>query len=135
MRHLNTLIKKATWIVRLKLNYVVKMDHKEIRCEFTDRIHTADDRFLGSWYWIILMRNKEFIQGIEQVHASQMDMYFVLSSILHKYQVFIMYCGAVRIFPYKISEFQIILRTFMCIWFRYRHCCEVIYFAEIFKFK
>ena len=62
------------------------------------------------------MRNKEFIEGIEQVSASQTGpcFLFLIQLIVLKCHFFIMYCVAIRIFPYTFSDFQAIIRTFMC---------------------
>jgi len=41
-----------------------------------------------------------------------------------------MYSDAVRIFPYAALHIKAILRTFVCIWFRYKRCCKIICSAE-----
>jgi hypothetical protein len=66
VRNLDNLIKKTTLIFRLTLNYDVKMDLNEIRCAVTGWIHTADNRILGTRYWVICMRNKRFIEVLSR---------------------------------------------------------------------
>ena len=96
-------------------------------------IRTFDNRMLGTLYWIIGMRNNGFIEVIKQVSASQTGPCFFSSTrlIYHKCHVLLRYSGAERIFPYALLDILAILRTFMFIWFRYKHCCKVNYSAEI----
>jgi hypothetical protein len=135
VRRLDNLIKKTTLIVRLTLSYDIKMDLNEIKCNVTDRIHTADDRIWGTRYWVICWETSDLLKSLSRYLLLKRDHYFFPTRlIIHNFHVFLRYSGSLRILPFAVLDILAILRTFVCIRFRLKHCCNVIYSAEISSF-